>query len=111
VTLFFDLDQGELIVLDNGVGCDDPEAFSRLGLRQNLRCEDDSRLRAVAKFQDYFQAPISRYSVGSYYALNKLGDGFRTRSKKSGVTTVTRVERRKMSKASLDEIFQILSYF
>ena len=41
VTLFFDLDQGELIVLDNGVGCDDPEAFSRLGLRQNLRCEDD----------------------------------------------------------------------
>ena len=84
-------------MLDNGVGCDDPEAFSRIGMRQNLRREDDSRLRAVAKFQDYFQAVISRYGVGSYYALNKLGDEFCTRSKKSGVTTVTRVERRKMS--------------
>ena len=97
VTLFFDLDQGELIVLDNGFGCDDPEAFSRIGMRQNLRREDDSRLCAVSKFQDYFQAAISRYGVGSYYALNKLGDSFRTRSKKSGVTTVTRVVRLKMS--------------
>ena len=84
-----------MLIVDNGKGCINFEAFARLGSRFNNRREEDPNEAQLSVFSDFFEARISRYGVGSYHGQNKLGDEFHTRSKQAGKNLVMRVVRSK----------------